>query len=82
MTPLPVADSFDALNARFLDACMKRRQAILRGQSTTIGERMEADTAAFMPLPLAPYDDLGGVKRFESENEAYLRPWRASKRPN
>jgi hypothetical protein len=56
MTPLPVADSFDALNARFLDACMKRRQAILRGQSTTIGERMEADTAAFMPLPLAPYD--------------------------
>ena len=39
MTPLPVADSFDALNARFLDACMKRRQAILRGQSATIGER-------------------------------------------
>src|ERR1700730_12630551 len=32
MTPFPVADSFDALNARFLDACMKRRQAILRGQ--------------------------------------------------
>jgi len=31
MTPFPVADSFDALNARFLDACMKRRQAILRG---------------------------------------------------
>jgi len=56
MTPLPVADSFDALNVRFLDACMKRRQAILRGQSTTIGERMQADTAAFMPLPLAPYD--------------------------
>jgi transposase len=56
MTPLPVADSFDALNARFLDACTKRRQAILRGQSTTIGERMQADTAAFMPLPPAPYD--------------------------
>src|SRR5450432_172317 len=28
MTPLPVADSFDALNARFLDACMKRRQGM------------------------------------------------------
>jgi hypothetical protein len=56
MTPFPVADSFDALNARFLDACMKRRQAILRGQATTIGERMQADTSAFMPLPPAPYD--------------------------
>jgi transposase len=56
MTPLPIADSFDALNAVFLDACMKRRQAILRGQSTTIGERMAADGAAFMPLPPAPYD--------------------------
>ena len=40
MTPLPVADSFDALNARFLDACVKRRQAILRGQSSTITERL------------------------------------------
>jgi hypothetical protein len=56
MTPLPVADSFDALNARFLDACDKRRQAILRGQTTTIGERMRADVAAFMDLPAAPYN--------------------------
>jgi hypothetical protein len=56
MTPLPVADSFDALNARFLDACMKRRQAILRGQATTIGARMQADLSAFMPLPPAPHD--------------------------
>ena len=56
MTPLPVAESFDALNARFLDACMKRRQAILRGQATTIGERMQADISAFMPLLPARYD--------------------------
>src|SRR4029077_19075512 len=56
MTPFPVADSFAALTPRFLDACMKRRQAILRGQATTIGERMQADTSAFMPLPPAPYD--------------------------
>ncbi len=56
MTPLPIADSFDALNARFLDACTKRRQAILRGHTTTIAERMQADLAAFMPLPQAPYD--------------------------
>ncbi len=56
MTPLPVAESFDALNVRFLDACSKRRQAILRGHSTTIGERQQADAAAFMDLPPAPYD--------------------------
>ncbi len=56
MTPLPVANSFDALNARFLDACMKRRQAVLRGHSTTIAERMVADVAAFMPMPPSPYD--------------------------
>lgn len=37
MTPQPVAESFDALNARLLDGCMKRRQTILRGHSTPIG---------------------------------------------
>jgi transposase len=56
MTPLPVAESFDTLNARFLDACMKRRQATLRGHSTTIAGRMRADMAVFLPLPPAPYD--------------------------
>ena len=56
MTPLPVAESFDAFNARLVDACTKRRQAILRGHRTTIAERMQADLAAFMKLPPAPYD--------------------------
>jgi len=56
MTPLPVAASYDALNAGFLDACTKRGRAILRGQTTTITERMQADKAVFMRLPPAPYD--------------------------
>ncbi len=56
MTPLPVAESFDAFNTRLVDACTKRRQAILRGHRTTIAERMQADLAAFMKLPPAPYD--------------------------
>ncbi|MGH7044412.1 MAG: IS21 family transposase [Acetobacteraceae bacterium] len=56
MTPLPVADSFDALNARFLHGCTRRGEAILRGHSTTIATRMEADIAAFVALPPAPYD--------------------------
>ncbi len=56
MTPLPVAESFEAFNARLLDGCSKRRQAILRGHTVTIGERVQADVAAFMPLPPTPYD--------------------------
>jgi transposase len=56
MTPLPVAESLDAFNGRLLDACTKRRQAILRGHSSSIAERMQADLAAFMKLPPAPYD--------------------------
>ena len=56
MTPLPVADSFEALNARLLDACSKRRQAILRGHRVTIAERMQADVVAFMKLPPVSYD--------------------------
>ncbi|HXP45878.1 MAG TPA: IS21 family transposase [Terriglobales bacterium] len=56
MTPLPVADSFDALNARFLHACTRRGEAILRGHTSSIAERMRADVTAFMQLPPAPYD--------------------------
>ena len=56
MTPLPVADSFDALNARFLHACTRRGQAILRGHTNTIAERLRADVTAFTQLPPVPYD--------------------------
>ena len=56
MVPMPVADSFDALNARFLEQCVERRQAVLRGHSDTIAARMQADLAAFMPLPAVPFD--------------------------
>jgi transposase len=56
MVPMPVADSFDAMNARFLEQCVERRQAVLRGHSQSIGERMQADLAAFMPLPRVPFD--------------------------
>ena len=56
MTPMPVAASFEALNAQLRAACLKRRGAVLRGHSATIGERLVADRAAFMPLPASPYD--------------------------
>jgi hypothetical protein len=55
MTPLPVAESYEALNARFLDACTKRRQALLRGLPQ-LSPSVCMDVAAFIPLPPAPYD--------------------------
>jgi len=56
MVPLPVPDSFDALNAKLLDGCVKRQRARLRGQTETIAERMQRDTVALMPLPNGPFD--------------------------
>ena len=56
MVPMPVADSFDAMNARFVEQCMERRQAVLRGHSQSIGNRLATDLAAFMPLPAVPFD--------------------------
>ena len=43
MVPMPVAESFDAMHARFLEQCVERRQAVLRAHSQSIGERMQAD---------------------------------------
>ena len=78
MTPLPVVDSFDVLNARLLGACAKRRQAILRGHVTTITERMRADTAAFMPLPPAPYNACHKVCTAITLIEATVMLWRGA----
>jgi hypothetical protein len=54
--PIPVFESFEALNAHLMDCCRRRLSDCLRGQDGTIGERLERDLAAFQtPLP-APYD--------------------------
>jgi transposase len=56
LVPIPVFESFEALNAHLLDCCRKRMGDRLRGHSETIGERLARDLAAFQtPLP-APYD--------------------------
>src|SRR4249920_1160897 len=56
MTPIPVFESFAALNAHLLQCCRRRKADCLRGHDGTIGERLERDLAAFQtPLP-APYD--------------------------
>ena len=56
LVPIPVFDSFEALNAHLLECCRRRMADRLRGHDGTIGERLERDLAAFQtPLP-APYD--------------------------
>ena len=54
--PLPVADDFDALNATLLDGCVQRQQAVSRGDTGSIAQRLVLDRVALMPLPAVPYD--------------------------
>src|SRR5262249_1069786 len=64
MTPLPVAENFDAFNARLLDASTKRCRSVLRGHGATIAEQMQADLAAFTKVPGGACDgwDEGGTR--------------------
>jgi transposase len=61
MVPLPRARDFDELNAMLLERCRDRQGAVLRGAGATIGERMEADMAAFLDMPATPLE--AGDKR-------------------
>ena len=56
LVPVPSFESFDALNAHLERRCLERMDATLRGHSETIGQRMERDLEALLPLPLVPYD--------------------------
>ena len=56
LVPMPSFDSFEALNAHLEERCLERMEAKLRGHTETIGERMERDLDALLPLPAVPYD--------------------------
>ena len=56
LVPVPSFESFDALNAQLERRCLKRMDVKLRGHSETIGQRMERDLDALLPLPPVPYD--------------------------
>ncbi len=56
LMPIPSFDSFEALNAFLERRCLERMDARLRGHTETIGQRMERDLEALMPLPAVPYD--------------------------
>ena len=56
LVPIPRAESFAELNAHLERKCLARMDAVLRGHAETIGQRMERDLEALLPLPAAPYD--------------------------
>ena len=56
LVPVPSFESFDALNAYLERRCLERMDAKLRSHTETIGQRMERDLEALLPLPPAPYD--------------------------
>jgi transposase len=56
LVPVPLFESFHALNTHLEAQCRKRQGARLRGHTETIGERLEQDRLALSPLPGSPYD--------------------------
>ena len=56
LVPVPRAESFAELNAYLEQKCLDRMDAVLRGHTETIGQRMERDLDALLPLPGAAYE--------------------------
>ena len=54
--PVPSFESFAALNAHLERRCLARMDTRLRGHTERIGQRMERDLEALLPLPPVPYD--------------------------
>ncbi len=56
MVPILHFPSYEALNSYLEDCCRKRQGETLRGHEETIGQRLQRDLEAFLPLPAVPYD--------------------------
>jgi transposase len=56
LTPVPVAESYAALNGRLEADCRARRATCSGRNIVTIAERLHADLAAFRELPAAPFE--------------------------
>src|SRR3546814_16967911 len=64
MVPIPQFPTWDAFNAWLEEQCRKRQRDRLRGESETIGERLQRDLASIRMLTASPFDacDQAGVK--------------------
>jgi transposase len=56
LTPVPVAESFEALNAKLEADCLAELDRKAGGLTETIGVRLEADLSAFRPLPSGGFE--------------------------
>lgn len=56
LTPVPVAASFDELNAKLEADCLGDQDRHASRQDRTIGERLLEDLTAFRVLPAAPFE--------------------------
>ncbi len=56
LVPIPSFESFEDLNSYLEVQCRKRLDARLRGHDETIGERLQRDLVALLPLPANAYD--------------------------
>jgi transposase len=56
LVPIPTFASFAALNAHLEQRCLDRLGDQVRGQSESIGERLERDLAALQPRPAVLYE--------------------------
>ena len=56
LTPIPIAESYDALNAKLAADCRARQAECSGRHSEPIAVRLVADIAAFRELPPAPFE--------------------------
>ncbi len=56
LVPVPESDSWDALNASLAGACRREQQRTAAGRDRPTAQLLEADRAAFLPLPAEPFE--------------------------
>ena len=56
LVPIPSFESYEALTVYLEERCLERMEDRLRGHDETIGQRMERDLEALLPLPAVPYE--------------------------
>jgi len=56
LVPVPQADCWDSLNQTLAEACRREQQRTAAGRERPTAVLLEADRAAFLPLPAEPFE--------------------------